>query len=101
MHALDELNPDHEIHVLRAEAKNEFSNLKEKVFPIRKALLIHHRARLFTAIPKFIKQNNYDMVVELAHFGPFGLPSSISQVTYIHDLTPITHKRFHGRASQN
>ncbi len=100
LHALDELNTEHDIHVFRAKKKDEFKNLKEVVFPIKKALLVHHRARLFTAVPKYIKKNNFDMVVELAHFGPFGLPETLPQVTYIHDLTPITHQKFHGRASR-
>jgi len=98
--AIDQLNTDHDISVIRPLKKNEFKSLKEVVVPIRKALLIHHRARLFTTIPKYLKKNNFDVVVELAHFGPFGLPDSIAQVTYIHDLTPVTHKKFHGVASQ-
>jgi len=100
LHAIDQIQSAHDIHVFRPKAKAEFKNLKEVVIPIKKALPIHHRTRLFTAFPKYIKQNQFDMVVELAHFGPFGLPDSIKQVTYIHDLTPITHKNFHGIASQ-
>jgi len=100
LHALDEAESPHDIYVFRAEKSKEFKNLKEVVFPIKKALLIQHRARLFTKFPKFIKQNNFDVVVELAHFGPFGLPDDIKQVTYIHDLTPVTHKKFHGVLSQ-
>lgn len=100
LHAIDDLALSHDISVFRAKDNKEFKNLKEVVFPIRKSLLIHHRARLFTQFPKFIKQNNFDLVVELAHFGPFGLPDTIKQVTYIHDLTPLTHKKFHGIASQ-
>jgi len=98
--ALDHIESDHEIYVIRAKEKNQFQTLKEVVIPIRKMILLHHRARLFTTVPKYIKQNNFDMVVELAHFGPFGLPDSIYQVTYIHDLTPVTHKNFHGVVSQ-
>ncbi len=100
LHALDESNSPHDIYVFRAEDKKEFKNLKEIVFPIKKRLVIQHRTRLFTKFPKYIKQNNFDVVVELAHFGPFGLPSEIKQVTFMHDLTPLTHKKFHGLASQ-
>ncbi len=100
LHAIDQLNPYHEIYVFRSKQENEFKNLQEVVIPIRKGIPGHHRVRLFSAFPKYIKQNQFDMVIELAHFGPFGLPQSIKQVTYIHDLTPITHKKFHGIASQ-
>jgi glycosyltransferase involved in cell wall biosynthesis len=100
LHALDAIESIHDIYVFRAEEKKEFKNLKEVVFPIKKALLIQHRARLFTKFPKYIKQNNFDVVVELAHFGPFGLPEEIKQITFIHDLTPLTHQKFHGILSQ-
>ena len=100
LHAIDDSESSHDIYVFRAEDKKEFKNLKEVVFPIKKSLLIQHRARLFTKFPKYIKQNDFDVVVELAHFGPFGLPSDIKQVTFMHDLTPLTHKKFHGLASQ-
>lgn len=100
LHALDDLDLDHDLHVIRPEKKDEFKNLKEVVIPIRKGIPAHHRARLFTAFPKYLKENQFDVVIELAHFGPFGLPDSIKQVTYIHDLTPVTHKKFHGIASQ-
>ena len=100
LHAMDSLSLEHEIFVFRAKEKNEFKQLKEVVFPIKKGLLIHHRARLFTNFPKYIKKNNFDVVVELAHFGPFGLPESIAQATFIHDLTPLTHREYHGVASQ-
>jgi glycosyltransferase involved in cell wall biosynthesis len=99
LNAIDQLDLDHDIYVIRPEAKAEFKNLKEVVIPIRKGVPAHHRARLFTAFPKYLKQNQFDIVIELAHFGPFGLPDSIKQVTYIHDLTPVTHKKFHGIAS--
>lgn len=100
LQAIDLLDLDHDIYVIRPEEKTEFKNLKEVAIPIRKGLPAHHRARLFLAFPKYIKQNNFDVVIELAHFGPFGLPDSIKQITYIHDLTPVTHKKFHGIASQ-
>ena len=100
LHAIDQLEHDHEICVIRPQEKEEFKNLEEVVIPIRKGVPAHHRARLFTAFPKYIKQNNFDVVIELAHFGPFGLPDTIKQITYIHDLTPLTHKKFHGIASQ-
>lgn len=101
LNAIDQLDFDHDIYVIRPEAKAEFKNLKEVVIPIRKGVPAHHRARLFTAFPKYLKQNKFDLVIELAHFGPFGLADSIKQVTYIHDLTPVTHKKFHGIASHN
>ncbi len=97
--AVDHLNFDHDIYVIRSKEKDEFKNLKEVAIPIRKGVPAHHRTRLFTAFPKYLKQNNFDVVIELAHFGPFGLPNTIKQVTYIHDLTPVTHKKFHGLAS--
>jgi len=56
--------------------------------------------RTFFTLPKLIKKLNPDVVVELAHFGPFNLPKKIKRVTVIHDLTPVKFPQFHKFSSQ-
>ena len=51
--------------------------------------------RSFVQIPRFIKRENPNIVIEPAHFGPFNLPKSIKRVTVIHDLTPILFPSWH------
>ncbi len=56
--------------------------------------------RTFITLPKLIKKLKPDVVVELAHFGPFNLPKTIKRVTIIHDLTPIKFPQYHKFYSQ-
>lgn len=51
--------------------------------------------RKWVQIPIFIRKNNYDAVIEPAHFGPFNLPDRIKRITIIHDLTPILYPEYH------
>lgn len=56
--------------------------------------------RTFVSLPKLIKKLNPDVVIELAHFGPFNLPKKIKRVTIIHDITPSLFPHFHKLSSQ-
>ncbi len=51
--------------------------------------------RNFWSIPRKIRKLNPDIVVEMAHFGPFNLPENIKRVTVIHDITPIKYPKWH------
>lgn len=56
--------------------------------------------RTFVTLPNLIKKLNPDVVIELAHFGPFNLPKKIKRVTVIHDLTPTKFPHYHKFSSQ-
>lgn len=73
--------------------------IEEVIVPIKPWLPFHQRIRNFTSIPKAVINLKPDIVVEMAHFGPFRLPDSISQFTVIHDLTPILFPQWHDRLS--
>ncbi len=57
------------------------------------------RFRQLWHLPKKVMEHQPDMVIELAHFGPFNLPSHVQRVTVIHDLTPILFPDFHRKPS--
>jgi len=99
LNAIDTLNPAHEISVIRASTKTQFSNIKEYAIPINAGFPLHQRLRQFSSIPRLLRQLKPDVVVETAHFGPFGLPASIKRVTVIHDLTPLLFPQWHTKGS--
>lgn len=72
---------------------------KEVIVPIKPYLPFHFRLRSFTSIPKVVKKLKADIVIEMAHFGPFNLPKNIKRITTIHDLTPITNPEWHNGLS--
>ncbi len=68
---------------------------EEVHIPINKYIPGHYRLRYFRQIPKKCIELKSDVVIEMAHFGPFNLPSNISTATIIHDITPITNSEWH------
>ncbi len=74
-------------------------NVEEILVPIRKWVPGHFRMRSFREIPRVVRKLNPDLVIEMAHFGPFNLPDSIQKATVIHDLTPINFPEWHGKSS--
>ena len=86
-------------YIIRSKSSNDFPNATELIFPIKKNIPFHNRIRQFTSIPKKLKSLHVDAVIELAHFGPFGLNDTIKKITFIHDLTPIIYPSFHSRLS--
>jgi len=56
--------------------------------------------RLFFTIPKRLKQEKVDIVIEPRHFGPFNLPPTIKRITFIHDLSPLHHPEWHQLVSR-
>ena len=91
--------PDH-VFSLIASARIEAFDFEQHIMPINSRMPQHLRIRQMTTIPKKVKLLNPDIAIELAHFGPFGLPETIKKVTVIHDLSPITHPQYHGLPSQ-
>ncbi len=99
LQAIDQLQSPHQIFVIRSSTQKEFHELIEIAIPIRRTIPLHQRIRQFTSIPKYINQLKPDVVVEMAHFGPFRLHASIKRVTFIHDLSPILYPQWHPVAS--
>jgi len=99
IHALIQLDQQNEYFIIRPKkGQIQASNVSEVIIPIS-SIPLHQRIRQFTSIPKFIQQNNIDIVIEPAHFGPFRLPKSIKTITVIHDLTPLLFPHFHNKMS--
>jgi len=93
--AIDALNTEHEIYIIRAKSSNDYENSHEISIPIKKNFPLHQRIRTFYSIPNAINKLNPDAVIEMAHFGPFNIKRSAKRVTVIHDLTPILFPKFH------
>jgi len=93
--ALDALNTNHQLYVVRPNAKHQFKNITEIEIKINQNIPLHQRWRQFTSIPKKLNKIKPCVVMELAHFGPFNLPSSIKRVTFIHDISPVVYPKWH------
>jgi len=95
LQAINLLQSQHQIYVIRSSTEKQFPNLIEIAIPIKSKFPLHQRIRQFTSIPKYLNQLKPDVVIETAHFGPFRLHSSIKRVTFIHDLSPILFPQWH------
>jgi len=93
------IDKQNQYYIVRAKESDDFPNATELIFPINKKIPFHNRFRQFTSIPKRLRDLNVDAVLELAHFGPFGLGDEIKKITFIHDLTPIIYPSFHSKLS--
>lgn len=89
---LDQKDTDY--HLIRAEQSSEDFGLKNILIQAKSYPGYPLFRKLFI-IPFYLRKNNYDMVIEPAHFGPFNLPSRMKRITIIHDLTPILMPQFH------
>ena len=74
-------------------------DIQQVIIPISKTIPLHLRIRNLWHIPNAVRKLNPDVVIEMAHFGPFRLPKNIKRVTVIHDLTPILYPQWHDKAS--
>lgn len=81
------------------EYSQELADYDQVVCKINGGIPFHEYVRKFTTIPKKVNALNPDIVIEPAHFGPFGLNPAIKRVTVIHDFTPIDFPEFHPRSS--
>jgi glycosyltransferase involved in cell wall biosynthesis len=97
--ALSSIDKKNEYIIIRNKKTGDFKNCEEIAVPY--STYPGYRAwRLFHQLPKIAHQNNVDIVVEPAHFGPFNLSPSIKRVTVIHDLTMFLFPKDHVFASQ-
>lgn len=89
--------PENEYHLIATKRIEQF-DVPQTVIPLKK-FPMHLRVRQLFSIPKVVGKLKPDHVIELAHFGPFGLNSKIKRTTIIHDLTPIYFPAYHSRFS--
>ena len=73
----------------------EFSNTSQIIIPNITKVPGFSSFRLFILFPILCYLNKADVFIEFTHFGPFNLHKKTKRVTYIHDLTPLTHPHFH------
>lgn len=93
-------NPGHQIILIRQKIDPELSSVQQIIVPARNFPPGAASMRLFFTIPRILKREKVDVVIEPAHFGPFNLPKNIARVTVIHDLTPILFPQLHRWHSQ-
>ena len=86
--------PMHEYSIVLPKADGHFE-MEEIIVPLKERGAWYMRFRQLVTIPSLLRKLHPDMVIELAHFGPFRLPSAIARVTIIHDLTPLLFPEFH------
>lgn len=90
---------DHHLILVTPNHLPEFADLEQVVIPIKNRIPGHLRIRQLTSIPFQLRRREVEVVIELAHFGPFFLPKQMKRVTVIHDLTPLKFPAFHSRLS--
>jgi len=86
--------PEHTYCIISTSYIQELS-IVQKVVPVNRKIPGHLRWRQLFVLPKIIREMQPDLVIELAHFGPFNLGSQIRRITVVHDLTPILFPEFH------
>lgn len=86
--------PRHRYRIILSDNDPEIQ-VEQIVVSVKKGLPGHLRWRQLTTIPAMLNRMRPDLVIELAHFGPFRLAPDIRRVTVIHDLTPLSMPRFH------
>jgi glycosyltransferase involved in cell wall biosynthesis len=86
--------PQHEYYMVCSQPVAGL-DLEQIIVPVNQAFPGHLRWRQLVSIPQLINQMAANLVIELAHFGPFNLNRKIKRVTVIHDLTPIKFPNLH------
>lgn len=97
---IQETFPQYDYHSI-SNSPIDIENIQQHIVPIKSSIPQHLRIRQLTTIPKKANELNPNVVIELAHFGPFKLKSSIKKITVIHDMTAITHPEFHSATSHH
>ncbi len=90
--------PEHEYGIVLTAARNDL-DIDQIIVPVHPYIPGHLRIRQLTTIPKKVAALDPDIVIELAHFGPFSLPDHIRRITVVHDLTPLSHPQHHSLLS--
>ncbi len=92
--ALDRKNFRVKISIIRFKSVEAYQNIHTVVMARPKNLL-QKALRYFIWLPRKASSMEADMVIEMAHFGPFNLPRRVKRVVFIHDLTPLIFPQFH------
>lgn len=95
-----ENNVMHDIILIRQNYDPDLTSVRQIIVPARSFPPGATSFRLFSTIPRLLRKEKVDVVIEPAHFGPFNLPETIKRVTIIHDLTPILFPHLHRWHSQ-
>ncbi|MDA8693257.1 glycosyltransferase family 4 protein, partial [Saprospiraceae bacterium] len=74
-------------------------DIQQIIIPIKKSIPFHLRIRNIWHIPNQLNKLDADIVIEMAHFGPFRLSKKTTRVTVIHDLTPLIYPLWHDKIS--
>jgi len=95
--------PSHDYYIVLDRPYEQLNidrqKVKEVIVKTNPRFPLHFRWRSFSGIPKAVNKINPDIVIEMAHFGPFRLKAGIERITFIHDLTPISHPQWHDKTS--
>lgn len=94
LHAMDQRDTPFRISIIRSSSKKEFQNIETVVIPSGKGRM-SKALRIFYQIPRTAARISADIVIEMAHFGPFNLPKGIKRGVFIHDLTPLIFPQYH------
>ena len=90
--------PNYDYHSI-SSSRIDVDNIEQHIVAINTNIPLHLRVRQLTSVPKLVNSLDPDIVIELAHFGPFNVKSSARRLTVIHDMTAITHPQFHSKSS--
>ena len=92
--ALDQWDTENEYFLVRSSRTGRYDHIREIPIPW-KNWPGYRGFRYLLEIPRKIATIRPDIVIEMAHFGPFNLAPSIHRFTFIHDLSPILFPQWH------
>ena len=86
--------PEHQYFIITPKKVADLA-LQQIIVPVSNLVPLHLRFRQLITIPQIVNEMKPDLVVELAHFGPFNVAAETRRATVIHDLTPIKFPHLH------
>ena len=92
--SLTRVNSDHQLFLLRIDNQILFDFTGIETTIVKRAGFRGRMTFIFKDVPKWARENELDVVIEPAHFGPFNLPKRTKRITFIHDLTPIVNHKW-------
>lgn len=104
--ALDQRDDDNEYLIIRESDSDTWNNVKQiglkRNLPFGLSVMRPWvtAKRIFWQLPRLVQKHKVDVVLEPAHFGPFGLKRDTLSVTFIHDITPLKFPNHHRWLSQ-
>lgn len=92
---LAELDNEFELFLFRKNEEPKYTGAHQITIPSRSWNILFRLYRTAFEIPRYTKNNNLDVIVEPAHFGPLRTPKGVFSVTVIHDITPLLFPQWH------